>query len=74
MQMGTRYLHIDEVDVQKVPGRKYYEVNVRAAVAFREIGKGHQGLENFSRLMNMHGISFKGYEKIVMRYMKPVKG
>jgi len=54
----------DEVNLQKGPGRKYHEVNVRAAVAFREIGKGHQGLENFSRLMNMHGISSKGYEKI----------
>ena len=39
------------------------ENNVRA-VAFREIGKGHQGLETFSRLMNVHGISSKGYEKI----------
>ena len=53
-----------EVNLQKGPGRKYYEVNVRAAVAFREIGKGHQGLENFSRLMNMRGILSKGYEKI----------
>ena len=36
----------DDVNLQKGPGRKYYEVNVRAAVALIEIGKGHQGLEN----------------------------
>ena len=54
----------DEVNMQNSPGRKYYEVYVRAAVAFRETVKGHQGLENFSRLMKMHGILSKGYEKI----------
>ena len=53
----------DEIGTQG-PGRMHFDVNVRAAVAFREIGKGHQGLENFTRIMNMHGISFKGYEKI----------
>ena len=37
-----------EVNVLEGPGRKIYEVNVRAAVAFREIGKEHIGLENFS--------------------------
>ena len=58
------YYTSNKVDVKEGPGRKSFEVNLRAAVAFREIGKGHQGLENFSRVMNMHGISSKGYEKI----------
>ena len=39
-------------------GRKYHEVNVRMAIAFREIGKGHQ---NFSRIMNMHCMSNSSY-------------
>ena len=45
-------------------GRSYFESNVRLVTAFREIGKGHQGIDNFSRIMNMHGLSWPGYENI----------
>lgn len=45
-------------------GRDYYEENIRASVAFREIGKGRQGMENFSRIMNMNGLSSTAYSKI----------
>ena len=44
--------------------RSYFESNVRLVTAFREIGKGHQGIDNFSRIMNMHGLSWPGYENI----------
>ena len=36
---------------------------MRASVAFREIGKGHQGMENFARIMNMNGLSSTAYDK-----------
>ncbi len=42
-------------------GRNFYEVNVRMVTAFREIGKGHNSIENFARCMNMHGISKSSY-------------
>ena len=42
-------------------GRNFYEVNVRMVTAFREIGKGHNGIENFARCMNIHGISKSAY-------------
>eukprot|EP00112_Aurelia_sp_Birch-Aquarium-sp1_P002653 Seg1297.4 transcript_id=Seg1297.4/GoldUCD/mRNA.D3Y31 product="hypothetical protein" protein_id=Seg1297.4/GoldUCD/D3Y31 len=45
-------------------GRSFFESNVRLVTAFREIGKGHQGIDNFSRIMNMHGLSWPGYENI----------
>ena len=45
-------------------GRSYFESNIRLVVAFREIGKGHEGIENFSRVMNMHGLSLPGYANI----------
>ena len=45
-------------------GRNFYEVNVRMVMAFREIGKGHHGLENFARCANIHGISSCGYQTI----------
>lgn len=63
------------VEFKKGNGRRFHEINLRAGIAFREIGKGHQGLENFSRIMNMHGMAsnafaniqeemFQAYEKV----------
>ena len=42
-------------------GRNFFEVNVRTVIAFREIGKGHQAIQSFSRCMNMKGISENAY-------------
>ena len=42
-------------------GRKFFEVNIRMVTAFREIGKGHCAMQNFSRCMNMHGIAENAY-------------
>ena len=63
------------VTFKKGKGRRFHEINLRAGIAFREIGKGHQGLENFCRIMNMHGMAsnafaniqeemFQAYEKV----------
>ena len=45
-------------------GRKFFEVNLRAVIAFREMGKGHEGLNIFARLMNMKGITWASYKNI----------
>eukprot|EP00112_Aurelia_sp_Birch-Aquarium-sp1_P018473 Seg441.5 transcript_id=Seg441.5/GoldUCD/mRNA.D3Y31 product="hypothetical protein" protein_id=Seg441.5/GoldUCD/D3Y31 len=45
-------------------GRKFFEVNVRSVIAFREMGKGHWAIQNFSRCMNMKGISENGYANL----------
>ena len=36
-----------------IEDNNYYEVNVRGVTAFREIGRGHLAILNFSRCMNM---------------------
>ena len=36
-----------------IEDNNYYGVNVRGVTAFREIGRGHQAILNFSRCMNM---------------------
>ena len=38
----------EECFFEKKRGRNYYEVNVRAVTAFREMGRGHQAIVNFS--------------------------
>ena len=35
------------------PGKQPFDVNLRMALAFREIGKGHKALSTFSTFMNM---------------------
>ena len=45
-------------------GRSHFESNVRLVVAFREIGKGHEAVDNFSRIMNMHGLSLPAFANI----------
>ncbi len=44
--------------------RNHFEANVQNAFAFKEPGKDHRSIENFTRLMNTHGLSCKSYEKI----------
>ena len=49
-------------------GRKAFDVNIRAAVAFREIGKGHAGIETFCCAMNMPPpMSQDSYDNIVAK-------
>ena len=45
-------------------GRSFYEANIRMVIAFREIGKGHEGIRDFLRVMNMYGLSWPAYENI----------
>ena len=45
-------------------GRQFSEVNIRAVVAFREIGRGHEGMNTFARLMNMSGLAWTAYKNI----------
>ena len=45
-------------------GRNKFECNVRAVVAFREIGKGHEALQNVSRCLNMYSLGEPCYRGI----------
>ena len=55
----------EEVETEKGSrGRKFFEVNLRAVIAFREMGKGHECLNTFARLMNMKGITWASYKNI----------
>ena len=47
-------------------GRKPYDVNIRSAIAFREIGRGHSAIEKFCGVMNMPPpMNSFSYEKTV---------
>ena len=62
---GKPTVHVKPVEGQ---GRNFYEVNVRMVMAFREIGKGQLGLDNFARCTNIRGIprgiSSCGYQNL----------
>ena len=45
-------------------GRNQYEINVRSVVATHEIGKGHEGLQNFFLILNMQSLTQNAYNKI----------
>ena len=47
-----------------VRGRKKFEINVRAVAAFREIGKGHEGMVNVSSCMNMFHLGEPAYHAV----------
>ena len=64
----SSYCTSEKVKFKKSKGRQFHEINLRAGVAFREIGKGHQGLENFSMTMNMHGIAGNAFANIQERF------
>ena len=39
-------------------------MNLRVVIAFREMDKGHEGLNTFARLMNTKGITWASYKNI----------
>jgi len=43
---------------------KPFEVNLRAVIAMREIGAGHESMKTFSLYMNMHCLTPNGYNRI----------
>ena len=45
-------------------GRPFAELNIRSIIAFREIGRGHEALKNFSRCMNMPCMTVSAFENI----------
>ena len=55
-----------------ISGRPAYDVNRRATIAFREIGKGHTGMKKFCGFMNMPGcINESAYNSTVNRSIMP---
>ena len=55
--MGTKDISVITVLTSHWLWQKFFEINVRSLIAFREIGKGHQAIRCFSRCMNMKSIS-----------------
>ena len=49
---------------RNVQDRRKFEVNVRAILAFREIGRGHAAMETASRCLNMHSLSEIPFQSI----------
>ena len=49
--------NVKEKECIKKPGRTLFEANVRTVAAFREIGKGHEAIVNFARIINMPTLS-----------------
>ena len=52
-------------------GRQFSEVNVRAVVAFREVGRGHEEMNTFTRLMNMSGLAWTAFKNINNELQSP---
>ena len=64
------------------PGPTSFDVNIRSVFAFREIGKGHKSMSNFSTYMNMpppmsktryqsiNGVLHDAYESVAEESMK----
>ena len=42
-------------------GRHKYEANVRAVIAFREIGRGFQSIQTFSQCMNLYSVGHTAF-------------
>ena len=62
---STSFLTSEETRLkQGSRGRQFSEVNIRAVVAFREIGRGHEGMNTFARLMNISGLAWTAYKNI----------
>ena len=45
-------------------GRNFFDTNLKMVIAFREIGKGHRAIEDFSRLANMACMNVNAFENI----------
>ena len=58
---STSNLVRKSVEVTPGRGRNKYEANVRAVIAFREIGRGYHGMQKFSECMNMSCLSNTPY-------------
>ena len=63
------------INRQQVPGQNPFDINARAVVAFREIGKGHSAIDTLFGLMNfipvMHKDSFSAMNKdVALSYSK----
>lgn len=43
-------------------GRNFFDVNLKMVIAFREIGKGHRAMTDFSRMANMSCMSINGFQ------------
>ena len=56
-----------------VKGYRPFSINYQMVTAFREIGKGHEPMKNFSRLSNMHCISEKGFREVNSKLMVAYK-
>ena len=41
------------IEKKDTPGQNHFDINIRTIIAFREMGKGHSGLETFYAIMNM---------------------
>ena len=50
--------------VSKSQGRRKFDINIRTVVAFREIGKGLEGIQNVTRCLNMFSIGDPSYQAI----------
>ena len=45
-------------------GRNMFDVNLKMVIGFREIGRGHQPMFNFSRLMNVLCLTVNAFDNI----------
>ena len=54
-----------EIEMKNSPGRNMQDVNLRAVLAFREIGRGHEAMKMFASCMNMPlPMAYKSYAAI----------
>ena len=52
-----------EVDKSiKKQGRKFFDINLKMVIAFREIGKGHRPMTDFARIANMLSMSVNAFD------------
>lgn len=45
-------------------GRSPHKINIRMVTALREIGRGYEPFQNFSRIVNLHGMTHTSYDAI----------
>ena len=45
-------------------GRRKFDINIRPVVAFREIGKGLEGIQNVTRCLKMFSICDNSFQAI----------
>ena len=57
----------------KNQGRDMFKINVRAIVAFREIGRGLEVIKSFSRCMIINSVSDPTYRNIMNNFVKHMK-